>query len=238
MRVLSVLAAATAIIIIVFAGIFCFTDSEKEPVAHSSPEQAEESPVLMAYFNSNIEMHEAFPTDARIVFIGDSRIDHPDWEDMFENVRVGNRGISGDTFHSLLKRIEHLGIRKPDVALLEIGVNDVLLGYELDAIRANADAVMAKLLPMVGRLVVLEVIDCKLEGCDRPKVAAVNAYLRDLAARNGAQFVELNPRLADAEGLRMDLSQDGVHLNAAGYRQVVEILCEQVSELSCKPAAQ
>ncbi len=238
MRLPYILAAVVSAIIITSGAFLYFTGPEEEKPQQQASGHVEDAPIISAYFKSNIEMHEKFPTDARIVFVGDSRMHQPHWEDLFPRASVGNRGISGDTFYGLLKRVHHLGIRKPDVMVLELGVNDVLMGYELDTIRSNADAVFAQLKPQAGRLVVLDVMDCRGEGCDREKVAAVNLYLKTLSDKSGAQFVELNSRLADPEGLREDFSLDGVHLNAAGYSELVGILCTQVQELACAQGAE
>lgn len=179
------------------------------------------------------ELHAAFPTSADVVFIGDSRVQIPQWQDMFPRAYVANRGIGGDTLDGLLKHVDNLGMQKPSVVVLEMGVNDVLRQRQPEFTAAIADKVMKRLKPTAGRMVILEVIDCAVEGCDRNNVADLNAKFRSLSVQYGAQFVPLNADLSGPDGLLPAYSYDGLHLNAAGYRVLSGILCEEIMELKC-----
>jgi lysophospholipase L1-like esterase len=51
-----------------------------------------------------------------------------------------------------------------------------------------------------------------------PKIVALNTWMKAYAARVGAVYADFHTPMADArQGLRAELSGDGVHPNAAGY---------------------
>ena len=50
------------------------------------------------------------------------------------------------------------------------------------------------------------------------KIVALNAWMKDYAAKKGNVYVDLHTPLSDAKhGLKKEYSGDGVHPNAAGY---------------------
>jgi len=52
-----------------------------------------------------------------------------------------------------------------------------------------------------------------------PKIVALNAWIKSYAARVGAVYLDYHSAMADErQGLRADLTTDGVHPNEAGYR--------------------
>jgi lysophospholipase L1-like esterase len=53
----------------------------------------------------------------------------------------------------------------------------------------------------------------------RARILALNAWLKDYCAKNGLVYLDYFSALIDDQGmLRRDLSDDGLHPNAAGYK--------------------
>jgi lysophospholipase L1-like esterase len=51
------------------------------------------------------------------------------------------------------------------------------------------------------------------------KIIALNAWMKSYAARAGAVYLDFHSAMSDErQGLRSDLTRDGVHPNEAGYR--------------------
>jgi lysophospholipase L1-like esterase len=51
------------------------------------------------------------------------------------------------------------------------------------------------------------------------KIVALNGWMKDYAARNGVIYLDYHAAMADErQGLRAELTYDGVHPNDAGYR--------------------
>lgn len=237
MRKLTIAAVSAAFIAIV-AGLVLYFMMDPSGSLEASKEESDKEPEYVTeYIDSIAAMHRKFPTDANVVFIGDSRIQLPQWQDMFPNASVANRGIGSDTLDGLLRRVDHLGIRNPDVIVLEMGVNDVLQKQSLEGSTIEADKILTSLKAQAGRVVVLEIIDCAVGPCDRGQVLLLNMHMRALAEKHGAQYVSLNTRLAGPDGLRPEYSHDGLHLNAEGYKVLVSILCGEIKELACADKA-
>lgn len=242
MRKLAIAAASVAFIAIAAGSGLFFMEGRSDSQQASNEEEVKQPDYVSEYIDSIADMHRKFPTDAEVVFIGDSRIQLPQWQDMFPNASVANRGIGSDTLDGLVRRVDNLGIRNPAVVVLEMGVNDILLKQSLEDSIREANKILKSLKPQAGRTVVLEVIDCAVESCDRGQVLLLNMQMRALAQKHGAQYVALNSRLAGPDGLLPDYSHDGLHLNAKGYEVLVSILCGEIKELACAekavPAAQ
>lgn len=238
MRSLSIAAVLAAIVVAIVAIVICATGIWPHSLFAHEQEEIKEPAYVDRYIDTMADLHRAFPTDADIVFVGDSRVQLAQWQDIFPHVSVANRGIGSDTLEGLMERVDTLGIRNPKLVILEMGANDILLKHPLEQTVRMADQAIAHLSAEAGRVVVLEVIDCAVEPCDRNEVAALNVQMRALAQKHGAEFIELNSRLADPNGLSSRFSHDGLHLNAEGYRELADILCARIGELSCQNKAQ
>jgi lysophospholipase L1-like esterase len=70
-----------------------------------------------------------------------------------------------------------------------------------------------------------------------PKIVALNAWLKDYAARAGAVYLDYHSAMADArQGLRRELTEDGVHPNEAGYRVMAPLAEAAIAEALRRPA--
>lgn len=67
-------------------------------------------------------------------------------------VRVVNQGVSGDTTAGGLGRVDRALADKPDLVILELGANDALRGVQPSVVRANLDAIIAKISATGARL--------------------------------------------------------------------------------------
>ena len=143
--------------------------------------------------------------------------------------KVVNAGVSGDTTAGGLRRLAFTldGLeRKPDLALVGLGANDVLRGFDPAETRRNLTAILDELKRRD--------IPVMLTGMMAPRNMG-NAYVRqfeiiypELAERYGA---ELDPFFLEGVITRRDLLlPDGLHPNAAGIRLIAERLAPKVAE--------
>jgi lysophospholipase L1-like esterase len=116
---------------------------------------------------------------------------------------------------------------QPKVVVILAGTND-LAGNTgpstLEMIQDNL-ASMVELAKTNGIRVVLSSV---LPAYDYPwkpglepaaKIVALNGWMKDYAARNGVIYLDYHAAMADErQGLRAELTYDGVHPNDAGYR--------------------
>jgi acyl-CoA thioesterase I len=130
--------------------------------------------------------------------------------------RVVNAGLSGETSAGALRRVDWL-LRGPvDVLVLETGANDGLRGLDPDTLRANLEAILAKVHAErpAAKLALIQMEAPPNLGAEYTKrFHAVYAE----AAR--AERATLLPFLLDSVAGRPTLNQaDGMHPNVAGSR--------------------
>ena len=138
-----------------------------------------------------------------------------------------NFGISGETFEDGLARVGQVVDAHPDCVILEFGANDCFTGDPVQAIQANASAIIETLrehgLPIL--------------------LAGITAH-PEIGARHKNEFDPLFAELADRYGLPLfpdilapyfpDPSLtllDGLHPNAQGVEAMARALLPHVMEL-------
>jgi acyl-CoA thioesterase-1 len=132
--------------------------------------------------------------------------------------RVVNAGVSGDTCRGVLARLEAVFRWTPDLVILEIGVNDVLMGLFAERIRVNLGAIVERL--------TTRGIPVALAGMQMPPVGDPEAE---------AEFAAIYPAVAEAFDIPLipgfaaplwdapgRVQYDGLHPNAAGYQAICE----------------
>ena len=68
-----------------------------------------------------------------------------------------------------------------------------------------------------------------------PTIIALNAWIEAYAARTGSAYADFHRAMSDErQGLRAELTSDGVHPNEAGYRIMAPIV-ERAIALSSPP---
>lgn len=164
----------------------------------------------------------------RAVFIGDSITEF--WgaaaPDLFAD-GVVNRGIGAQTSPQMLVRFYQDVISlRPRVVHIMAGTNDIAgnTGPSRPEDFKNNIRAMVELAKVHDIAVVLGsippsvVFSWRPELRPAPRIAELNAWLRDYAAGQGAQFIDYNGALRGPSGeLRPALTEDGVHPDADGY---------------------
>lgn len=131
---------------------------------------------------------------------------------------VINGGIPGDTSAGGLARLDWALADDPDLVIVDLGGNDALRAIEPEAVRANLDAIVARLVGDNRRVLIAGMLAPPNLGAEYG--AAFNQVFPSVAARHG---VPLYPFLLDGVAAEPDLNQeDGIHPNAAGVAVIVE----------------
>jgi len=210
-------------------------------------------PQLARYHDDNTKVNPPAKTEQRVVFMGDSITDGWDAPNMggfFPGKPYVNRGISGQTTPQMLIRFRPDVIDlKPKVVVILAGTND-LAGNTgpstLETIEGNLIS-MAELARTNGIRVVLasllpvsdyEVRDGKpiVQTVRRApdKIMALNAWMKNYAVANHLVYLDYFSAMVDGKGfLKDELSDDGLHPNAAGYA-VMNPLAEAAIQSSLK----
>lgn len=165
--------------------------------------------------------------EARVVFLGDSITQGWKLEESFPGKPYVNRGISGETTPQMLVRFRQDVIDlDPKVVVILGGTNDLAGNtgpITLEETEGNLES-MAELARANGIRVVLCSVLPALDfpwspGLDpAPKIAALDAWLKDYAARKDMVYVDYYAAMKDDRGgLPATLSRDGVHPLPRGY---------------------
>lgn len=188
---------------------------------------------LSRYSEANAALGVPKSGENRVIFLGDSITDYWKLGDYFPGKAYINRGIDGQTTSQMLVRFRQDVMKlHPKVLVILAGTNDVagVTGRIRDEdIEANY-ATMSELARMHGIRVVFASLlpvnnvsseDAKESSALRPRerLLAINRWLRAYCASNGLVYLDYYTRLADDKGiLKKELSDDGLHPNAAGYK--------------------
>ncbi|HKN20198.1 MAG TPA: SGNH/GDSL hydrolase family protein [Terracidiphilus sp.] len=188
----------------------------------------------LAHFKEADAMLGAAKTgEDRVVFMGDSITQGWKLDASFPGKPYVNRGISGQTTPQMLVRFRQDVIDlKPKVVLILAGTNDIAGNtgpMTLEQTEGNL-ASMAELAAANGIRVVLCSV---LPAFDyhwapglqpAPKIAQVNAWLKNYAAQKGYVYVDFYSVMKDDRGgLPATLSADGVHPLPAGFAMMTPL---------------
>jgi lysophospholipase L1-like esterase len=197
---------------------------------------------LARYREANAELGPPKPGEQRVVFMGNSITDA--WAQYFPAMFPGKpyvgRGISGQTTPQMLVRFRQDVIAlKPAVVVILAGTNDIAGNTgpsTLEMIEDNL-ASMAELAQANGIRVVLAsvlpVYDYPWKpGLEpAPKIVTLNHWIQQYASTRHAVYLDYHSAMADErQGMRQDLSSDGVHPNEAGYHIMAPLADRAISQ--------
>ena len=187
---------------------------------------------LKRYREADASLAAPTSSENRVIFIGDSITDYWKLADYFPGKPYINRGIDGQTTPQMLVRFQQDVIDLyPKVLVVLAGTNDVagVTGHARDEdIEANyasmaelarahkIHVVFSSLLPVYNYTE-----DSKESFALRPaeRILALNRWLKDYCSKNGFVYLDYFSALIDDKGMmKRDLSEDGLHPNAAGYK--------------------
>jgi lysophospholipase L1-like esterase len=205
---------------------------------------------LQRYSDANRKVQPADPKNARVVFFGDSITDFWRLNEYFPGRDFINRGISGQITSEMLGRVKADVIDlHPQAVLLLAGTNDLARGISLTDIENNY-----LMITDLASFYKVKVIFASVTPVsdyhkdqnpsygrtnDRPPVyiAALNQWIQELCKQRGYTYLNYFDALADNAGLlKADLSDDGLHPNAQGYRLMAPVALTAIDKTLRVPA--
>ncbi|TKD48565.1 MAG: hypothetical protein E5W98_00710 [Mesorhizobium sp.] len=170
-----------------------------------------------AQWQAKVNEFSEFKGHTDIVMFGDSLTASGHWQEMFSNLSILNRGISGERLNSALMRLDEITAAKPRLVFIMLGVNDIRRSADPDRV-ALAYGMIIDRLANVDRIIV----QSTLFTSDMVHNAAIKRLNSALAVRcsqaANCRFLDLNAALSKNGRLRPDFTTDGIHLNGDGYR--------------------
>ena len=181
-------------------------------VVAATPEASER--VIVA-FGDSLTAGLGVPADQAYPALLGARLRHEAYA-----YKVVNAGVSGDTTAGGLRRVDWALRLKPEIVILELGVNDALRGQNLASVRANLDQLVARFQAAGARVLVAGMRLPPNYGT--PYAADFHRLFGEVARARNAPHI---PFFLDGVGAIPQLNQaDGIHPTAEGYAIVVERL--------------
>jgi lysophospholipase L1-like esterase len=229
-------------------------------LGYAPPPVPADEPRLRADRNSHLA-HRQLVAKAKagridLYFLGDSitrrwgALDYPDllahWTKAFHGWNAGNFGWGADRTENVLWRLENgeLDGVNPKVIVVLAGTNNVGSEPGDDAkvedvtrgLRAIVDTCRKK--APAATVVLTAIFPRNDNPAVMPTIARINANLAKMADGKAVRFVDVNAKLADANGKLFDgVMGDGLHPTLAGYEVWAEGLRPILTELLGPPAA-
>lgn len=178
----------------------------------------------------------------RVVFLGDSITEAWRLNEYFIGRDFVNRGIGGQMTLQMIARFrQDVAALNPKAVVVLSGTNDIAAGIAANEIEANL-ATIGDLAKVHGIKVVLASIlpvsdyhkdvDAHYEmTAARPPatIQAVNNWIRGYCQSQGFVYLDYFSAMVDSAGrMQADLSDDGLHPNAKGYRVMSPMALEAV----------
>ena len=159
-----------------------------------------------------------------------------------KELNIVNRGVGGDKTEDLLARVEEdVVAERPDVVVLQVGVNDVWCrfsrGYVVspEQFRANYAALIGKIGETGSKIIC--VLPYALNMGDkqrfRPYLAEFNKIIREIAAEKRLAVIPLDEIFT---GVTQDIdpsqfSTDGVHPTHRGCRYIADLVIKELKKV-------
>jgi lysophospholipase L1-like esterase len=191
---------------------------------------------------ANAQLAPVQPGENRVVFMGNSITEGwaPRFDSLFPGKPYIGRGISGQTTPQMLLRFrQDVVALNPRVVVILGGTNDIAGNTgpsTLEMIEDNL-ASMTQIAQANGiRVVLISVLPAFDYPWKRglepaPKIVALNTWMKQFAAKTGAVYLDLHTPMADErQGMKSNLSGDGVHPNAAGYALMAPLTERAIAE--------
>ncbi|MGB2626822.1 MAG: SGNH/GDSL hydrolase family protein [Candidatus Acidiferrum sp.] len=209
---------------------------------------------LAKYRDADKALSAPIAGEARVVFMGDSITEGwgqsgqpapPDRSEFFPGKPYVNRGISGQTTPQMLVRFrQDVVALQPKAVVILAGINDIAENTGKTTLEAIEDNFAS--MSEIARANGIRVILCSTLPASAfpwhpglepaPQVKALNAWLKEYAAKNDLTYVDYYTPMANPEGgLKAELGHDGVHPNKAGYGVMAPLAEAGIVEALKKP---
>lgn len=199
---------------------------------------------LQRYRTANAELAPPAPAEHRVVFYGDSITDAWPLAQSFPGKAYLNRGISGQTTSQLLLRFRQDVIDlHPDVVVILAGTNDIAGNtgpISIPEIEGNLMS-MAELARAHDVALVFSSVmpvnnytpASQRFFADRPpaQILKLNQWIKAYCASTNCYYLDYFNAMVDGSGLlKRELTEDGLHPNAAGYRVMAPLAASAIEK--------
>ncbi len=160
-----------------------------------------------------------------VVFIGDSITEGCDWNELFHDIRIKNRGIGGDTTQDIYERLDHILAYHPTKVFIMIGILDLGNNKILSKLIRNYKKIFDRISKESPdtKVYVQSILPVNndintYERRKNTEIIKANKQIEILAAEYGATYIDLFPCFLSANNMLDEkYTNDGLHLTGKGY---------------------
>ncbi|MBN2572748.1 MAG: hypothetical protein JXA68_11510 [Ignavibacteriales bacterium] len=180
------------------------------------------------YYYQRLSFFESLPNDSNeIIFLGNSITDGSEWSEIFNDLRIKNRGISGDITEGVFDRLDEVIEAKPEKIFIMIGVNDLAFGVAFDTIVTNYKKIIDKISLFSPRtkLFIQSVLPVnpnfekfKDHINKTDEIIQLNKELKNISKSYNLTYIDLHSQFVNEDDfLDTNYTNDGLHLLGKGY---------------------
>ncbi len=203
--------------------------------------------VFTTYYHQRVTHFRTLPqTKDDIIFLGNSITDGAEWSELFNDLHIKNRGVSGDITAGVIHRLDEIVKRRPKKIFLLIGINDLAKGIAVDSVLKNillvSDYVHQQ--SVSSQLYVQSILPVNnafgkfvTHTKNGELIKQLNATLQANAAAHHYLFIDLNNAFSNKDGkLKETFTNDGLHLKGEAYLLWKHLVYPFVYDLLPKPS--
>lgn len=180
------------------------------------------------YYARRATLFDLLPVySSDIIMLGNSLTDGAEWNELFNNCHVKNRGIVGDIIPGFFERLEPILKGQPRKIFIMGGVNDISHGVSADSIVSAMTQVVTTIQARCPKTEIYvqsmlpfnnDVRLWKLLKGREQVVVDGNKGLESMCQRLGVTFINLYPLFVGENGkMKPEYTNDGLHLMGGAY---------------------
>lgn len=192
-------------------------------------------------YDQQVEQFRSYPNSENdLIFLGNSITARNHWEELLQMPAARNRGISGDTTFGILERLDEITEGHPKKIFILIGINDISRNFTDEIIIENYKKILRRInkeSPLT-RIYVQTILPVNATfgvyknhyGKD-DHILGINNFLREMNKEKGLTLIDLHDHFLDANNhLDAKYTEEGLHLNANGYKLWADLLKPYLEE--------
>ncbi len=180
---------------------------------------------LIFQFKDKIDT-QLFPASkVNILLIGDSLIAQENWSILLGRNDLKNEAFGGAITQQILWNIQRGQLNsKPEIVVMEAGINDLLSGVPVHRVFENyqniIDVLRKNKIKIIAHLVLYTADNQSIND----EIFILNSVLKKYFESQKITFIDMNLYLSANQKLQSDFSTDGIHLQKSAYKIWAEIL--------------
>lgn len=191
-------------------------------------------PLDTLLYERRVSQFALIGSKAKLVMLGDSRIQEGEWAELLGVNEIANRGISGDTTSGVLRRLRESVPPAAEFCVLQIGVNDFLQRSPIEDVLRNYRSILSELRNGNPNLTIIVTATIGTSG-ERSglnkQIAELNSRLEQLTQELKVAWVDPNQQFARRGVLDPRLTNDGTHLSGEAYKIFANALKPTITAL-------